>query len=146
MNHLRIKSRVLSRAPEEFEEDVILTEVFADGKLLIDFESNYLATDLLSLERSMHQDGEFFIVTCTCGFPGCAGIREGIRVTRTDNNVHWVVRGVGETQTFYFDPEEYESAIEQGIKQLQQMVDRHGLRVIPSYNMRVFNKRGNTHE
>lgn len=146
MNRLRIKSRIWNSGPEEFEEDVILTEVFADGKLLIDFESNYLATDLLSLERSIHQDGEFFIVTCTCGVPGCAGIREGIRVTRSDNNVHWVVRGVGETQTFYFDPEEYESAIEEGIKQLQKMVERYGLEVVPSYNIRVFDKRTGTRE
>jgi len=58
MNRLRIKSRIWNSAPEKFEEDMILTEVFADGKLLIDFESNYLATDLLSLERSIHQDGE----------------------------------------------------------------------------------------
>ena len=146
MNRLRIKSRIWNSAPEEFEEDMILTEVFADGKLLIDFESNYLATDLLSLERSIHQDGEFFIVTCTCGVPGCAGIREGIRVTRSDNNVHWVVRGVGETQTFYFDPEEYESAIEEGIKQLQKMVERYGLEVVPSYNIQVFDKRTGTRE
>jgi hypothetical protein len=146
MNRLRIKSRIWNSAPEEFEEDMILTEVFADGKLLIDFESNYLATDLLSLERSIHQDGEFFIVTCTCGVPGCAGIREGIRVTRSDNNVHWVVRGVGETQTFYFDPEEYEAAIEKGIKQLQKMVERYGLEVVPSYNIRVFDKRTGTRE
>ena len=146
MNRLRIKSRIWNSGPEEFEEDMILTEVFADGKLLIDFESNYLATDLLSLERSIHQDGEFFIVTCTCGVPGCAGIREGIRVTRSDNNVHWVVRGVGETQTFYFDPEEYESAIEEGIKQLQKMVERYGLEVVPSYNIQVFDKRTGTRE
>jgi hypothetical protein len=140
VNRLRIKSRILSRAPEAFERDVIVTEVFADGRLLIGFESSTLATDLLSLERSIHEDGEFFIVTCTCGHAGCAGIKEGIRVTRIDKNVHWVVRGVGETQTFYFDPKEYESAIEQGIKQLQQMVERTGLDVVPDYNLRVFDK------
>jgi hypothetical protein len=146
MNRLRIKSRILSSAPEEAEEDVIVTEVFVDGKLLIDFESNTLATDLLSLERSIHQDGEFFIVTCTCGIPGCAGIREGIRVTRIDRNVHWVVRGVGRTQTFYFDPKEYESAIEQGIKHLSQMVARCRLQVLPSYNIRVVDKKTGTRE
>lgn len=145
MNHLRIKSRIWSGDPEEFEKDVILTEVFADGKLLLDFESNWLATDLLSLERSIHQDGEFFIVTCTCGAPGCAGISEGVRVTRIDKNVHWVVRGLGETQTFYFDPQEYESAIKQGIKQLQQLVDRYSLEVVPSYNTQVLDKRIGTH-
>jgi hypothetical protein len=144
MNRLRIKSRIWSRAPEEFEKDVILTEVFTDGKLLVDFEDNYLATDLLSLERSIHQDGEFFIVTCTCGHYGCAGIREGIRVTRQDKNVHWVVRGLGGTQTFYFDPKEYESAIEKGIKQLQQMVERYGLEVVPDYNLRAIDKRMGT--
>lgn len=138
MNRLKIRSRIRS---EEFEEDVILTEIFVDGKLLLDFESNYLATDLLSLERSRDQDGEFFIVTCVCGIPGCAGIREGIRVTHPDGNVHWVVRGVGETQTFYFDPEQYESAIKYGIKQLNELVDRYSLEVVPSQNRKVFDRR-----
>lgn len=143
MNRLTIKSRILSR---DLESDVIVTEVFADGRPLIDFESNTLSTDLLSLERSIHQDGEFFIVTCACGHAGCAGIREGIRVTRADKNVHWVVRGIGETQTFYFEPKAYESAIRQGIQQLQELVDRTGLRVVPDYNLRAFGKRTSARE
>jgi len=51
MNRLRIKSRIRSSASKEYEEDVILTEVFADGKLVLDFESNCLATLLGILPR-----------------------------------------------------------------------------------------------
>jgi len=56
------------------------------------------------------------------------------------------VRGIGETQTFYFDPKEYEAAIEQGIKQLRQMVDRTSLDVVPDYNLRVLDRRTVTRE
>jgi hypothetical protein len=137
MNRLKIRSRIANRDPRE--QDAIITEIAVDGQLLVNFEKSTLSTNLVALERSVHEDGEFFFVTCTCGVPMCAGIREGIRVTHDHKSVHWVVRGLGDTQTFYFDPEEYERAIRSGIKQFQQIIRQNKLEAYPSFNARTLN-------
>ncbi|MGD8397668.1 MAG: hypothetical protein PVG11_02310, partial [Anaerolineae bacterium] len=133
----RIRSSVWR---ESREPDVIVTEIFVDGRLLVDFKQSTLSTSLVALQRSIDEDGEFFFVTCTCGIPMCAGIREGVRVTRAHNRVHWVVRGLGDTQTFYFDAEEYGAAIKWGIKQFQQIMREKRLEAYPPINERLLDR------
>jgi hypothetical protein len=55
MNSISIRSRVLDRDSAEHDLSVILTEIHADGKLLVDFEDSTLSTDLLSLKRSVDE-------------------------------------------------------------------------------------------
>jgi hypothetical protein len=100
--------------------------------------------DLSALEQSIRQSGEFFIVTCLCGIPACAGIKQGIEVRHGETSTHWIVRGLGETQTFYFDRQEYEAAIRRGIRHLQQMMERHRLGVAPKINERRLGRSSGT--
>jgi len=139
MNNLKVQSRIDS---VHNEKDAIVTELLVDDRLLADFKGSSLSVDLSALERSVYQSGEFFIITCVCGDPGCAGVKQGIQVSHTDKSIHWVVRGLGETQTFYFHPQEYQTAVEHGIKQLEQMMKRHNLEVAPEINKRRFEKLG----
>lgn len=47
--------------------------------------------DLVNLALSCQQDGEFYIINCECGVPECAGIRQGVKVTNTENHIIWKV-------------------------------------------------------
>ncbi len=134
MNHLKIRSFV----DQDEHEKTIVTEILVDDQPLTNFAEQGLSTDLPALQQSINQDGEFYIVTCWCGHPGCAGIREGIKVAYEEPNIHWVVRGIGPTRTFYFDKQEYETAIKQGIRQLQYVMKDKSLGVAPEINKSYF--------
>jgi hypothetical protein len=110
------------------------TKILVDGRPLVDFDARALAVDLRQLQRSIQEDGEFFVVTCACGDAACAGIRQGIAMRRDSKNVHWVVRGLGPTQTLSFDRQLYADAVARGITQLCMVVRQTGLDVVPGQN------------
>lgn len=45
--------------------------------------------DLGELLSSAQVPGNYFIVTCSCGIPECAGIYEPVRVTHTKDDYVW---------------------------------------------------------
>ena len=136
MSALLIRTLVEQRP--DTDERCLKTKVFVDNRPLVDYQGATLATSMSELRRSLKNDGEFFIITCTCGEPFCAGIRRGIQVHRDSKNVHWIVRDFGPTQTYTFELEAYLAAIEQGIGQFRQMMTHHGLPVIPQGNAYLF--------
>jgi len=141
--------------------------VRVDDIPLVDFAYYELAADLRELEKSAEGDGEFFILTCSCGEPRCAGIRQGIQVSHQRDRVtwvyrrplpdprtqpelvkqtpsrrpEWVVRGIElPTKTFVFDRTEYIAGIKQAIKRGTQLLRRQGsseIRIVPSHNQRL---------
>lgn len=38
-----------------------------------------------------HDDGEFFVATCGCGVPDCAGVFDGVTVIHDATHVHWKI-------------------------------------------------------
>lgn len=95
--------------------------------------------DLAQLCKSCQLSGEFFIVTCGCGDPGCAGIDDGIRVTHLDDRVVWdaptpmsyrdmteeEVGAALENRTyrkFTFRPEAYLAAVQKGLREAKAML------------------------
>ena len=132
MNRLDVQSRVDPVLNE------IVTQLLVDGQLLTDFKKDSLSVDLSALETATRQSGEFTIVTCICGYPSCAGIKQGIRIDHTGECVHWIGRILGETQTFSFDRQEFRIAVERGIEQLKQLMATHKVEVAPDINKHVF--------
>ncbi len=59
-----------------------------DGKMF----GNKFAIDMKELSNSCRFDGEFEILTCSCGVAACTGITEGIHVAHRNNSVQWKVR------------------------------------------------------
>lgn len=57
----------------------------------IDGQPFYTPLDFSSFVDSTKRDGEYFLVTCTCGEPGCAGIFDGVLVTHEGELVRWKV-------------------------------------------------------
>lgn len=99
--------------------------------------------DLRQLAKSCQLSGEFFIVTCGCGEPGCAGIEDGIRVSHFTDRICWIVpepisvsnltdeeyklhRSKPTFLQYTFDPASYLSAVQAGIREAKSMLfDEH---------------------
>ena len=81
----------------------------------------------MRLAKTLITDGEFLIITCSCGDAGCAGINEGIHIAREKAVLHWLVRnsgkGVVPEKRFTFDVEAYTTAVKRGIVQFMQLYD-----------------------
>jgi hypothetical protein len=128
MNHLRIQSCVDAGLNE------IVTHLFVDDQPLVEFKKKSLAVDLSALEASIRRSGDYFIVTCICGYPNCGSIKQGIRVCHTQTGIEWTVRGLGETQTFSFEADEYRTEVRRSIQELKQLIKSHDLNVSPEIN------------
>lgn len=70
------------------QPNYVLTQaVFINGENL----APKYPIDLRELVKSCQLSGEFFIVTCGCGVPECAGIEDGIRVSHLPDRILWDV-------------------------------------------------------
>jgi hypothetical protein len=145
--------------------------VKVDAEPVVDFRHYELAADLEELQKSAEGEGEFFIITCFCGEPQCAGIQEGIKVLHQGDHVTWVyrnplpdpatqpelvkptasrrpewaVRGVKlPTKTFVFDRAEYVSSIMGGIKRGAQLLQQGSpeSRIVPEHTRRLLESFG----
>jgi len=125
MNRLEVQSRV------DPSLNGVVTELLVDGQLLSDFKKDSLSVDLSALKTATEQSGDFYIVTCICGYPSCAGIKQGIRIDHIGGCVYWVGRILDETQTFTFGLEEFRIAVKHGIEQLKRLLERYDLEVAP---------------
>ncbi|MBN1318987.1 MAG: hypothetical protein JXA42_26125 [Anaerolineales bacterium] len=118
--------------------DHLVVEIKIDRELMVDFD--YYATDYGQLLKSIDQDGEFYILTCWCGFPGCAGIKRGIEVRHEGDVVYWRVLNPRPERRFVFRREAYQQAIrcaiEQGNRLIAYLVSSYSrpLSLVPGQN------------
>jgi hypothetical protein len=96
-----------------------IAEIQIDRKPLVNF--GYYATDLQALVRSINEARSFFIVTCWCGDPLCAGIKYPVNVYQSKDSIQWSIRlPRSERRTYVFQREQYQTAIEQGIRRIRE--------------------------
>jgi hypothetical protein len=147
VNRIKVRTKVSREGEYKFGgtyvDRSLRTEILVDDELLLDFEGLWLAVDLGQLALSLQGDGEFFIITCTCGVAGCAGLTRGVQVVHDGKNVHWVVRQPGPARTLVFDGEAYAEAIKQGLAQFEQRCVEHpGMSPVPRQNRYLLGKPG----
>ena len=124
MNTLSVRARI-EQDPED-NKPYLRFKITIDGEPLVDLERYGLAIDYIELASTINEDGEFYIVTCTCRVAMCAGIKEGIRVFRDNKNIHWIIRWYwGPTRALAFEREAYAHAIEQGIREYKKLRTQH---------------------
>ena len=115
MNQLHLESQIYS-----FENDscrYFVPLILVDGEPLTDF--SYYGICLTELEQSIVKNGEYFIITCWCGVPECAGIEQGIKVYHDQNTIKWTITQP-KKQQFTFSVNDYKTAITQGIAQIKE--------------------------
>lgn len=129
-----------------FENDplgYLVVEAQVDKQPIANFDE--CAVDLHQFEQSLDKDGEFFIITCWCGDPGCANIEHGIFVKHDANRVKWETQIEGRTELYEFDKEAY-TAVQKNLQmQAHELVDylkmaNDGeLTIVPIRNRKFFN-------
>jgi len=90
-------------------KDKYSEEVVVDGEIINnDYSINYSL-----LVKSAQEGGDFFILTCSCGDEGCAGLWEGdeFKVTHTDSTIKWHITKPEPERVFTFDKKQYITAI-----------------------------------
>ena len=102
------------------------------------FHSEFVL-DVSELAKSCQSSGEFFILTCSCGESGCAGIFDGIQIEHLTDAVVWRFNeplsdkdypdlsdeeweALKQPIEFRFDPEDYLSTIIAGIKEIKVLM------------------------
>ncbi|NCO73662.1 MAG: hypothetical protein GW795_15060 [Cyanobacteria bacterium] len=116
MNKLDLHSKIY-----RFDNDdnlYFVTIILVDGKPIADF--SYYATSLTELNNTLKQNGKYFILTCWCGVPDCAGIEQGIQVTHYQDTVKWTINQPSPHRVFTFSENDYKAVITEGIKQIKE--------------------------
>lgn len=72
---------------EQGEPDSLVTVLEFNDDVADPVDPEHL--DLNQLRSSLIDDGIFFIWTCSCGAPGCAGRFEGVKVAHLDGVTTW---------------------------------------------------------
>jgi len=119
----------------EVKGDVLIHELVVDGKQFPAWEFGPL--DLAEVGRSTEADGVYFIWTCTCGAPGCAGRFLGVLVEHANNLVKWSDRDMHRCFTFRLN--ELRRAFDEAIQKGSELLARRtGLTIIPEQNAAIF--------
>lgn len=132
MNELTARGTVLQ---EDSAEVLVGCELLVDGGPITEHEGATISVS--QLDASARGTGEYWILTCSCGEPGCAGVLHPIRVSHAGPTIVWeepamdvrtrhrfVVAADGSTQSedvppmeprtarrFEFDAEQYRSTV-----------------------------------
>jgi hypothetical protein len=105
--------------------------VSIDGRILVNTDGDVgddVILDGYTLLETLHPSKfhqfqpEYFFFTCECGEPGCAGLFDGVVVTRLEQTVVWRfpdaygpllrARGFGNVRIFEFERAAYDSALQ----------------------------------
>jgi hypothetical protein len=117
MNEIKvIVETIVNYDGEEFLDlGIVVDETLLNDKYCV----NYGA-----LIGSVRGNGEYFILTCTCGIPECAGIYKGVEVKFINNFVEWhfIDPYPLRDKTFVFDGNSYVKAIRFGFEDVRNIL------------------------
>ncbi|WP_335194968.1 hypothetical protein [Nostoc sp.] len=119
----------------------LIFEIIVNGQRLTDFTS--YAVNLEELIQSIDRDGQFYIITCWCGVPECAGVTKGVNVFHNQDLISWTVIQPAPSRTLTFSQKMYENAIRTAIKQGKKLIAQakystnQNLEVVPMQNERL---------
>lgn len=93
--------------------------------------------DLSQLQLSLEKSGTFFIWTCSCGAPGCAGLFHGVDVKHLGDQAIW--HDLDRNQKFRFDIHALRAAYQNAIIEGRRMLHEHKVSdTIPPQNAANF--------
>ena len=117
---------------EPTAEEKAKRPVFGEYRIQIDSRKiSKLEVDPWALLSSGFKCGEFYVFTCSCGFPECAGVFEGIRVYHRDGKTLWITTGLKPREVFIFNTEDYQDAIVGGLMEAAEAVPVLGIQTFP---------------
>lgn len=99
-------------------------DLLVDGYPLEQFGGHAYGVDLSEYEKSLHADGEFFIISCSCGFARCAGILQGVQVRHEGSLVYWHIPEPEPERWFVFSVQNYEAAYQAVVARGNALIDQ----------------------
>lgn len=115
------------------EYDLLFSDIKINGKPFIK-----RTVDFLALHKTLlNEKTSFYIFTCSCGIPGCAGVWDSIKVSNQEDRVIWRFDKVkydllikeeiskelvvdGKDYVLMFDKEQYKNEIEGFVKKMEE--------------------------
>jgi hypothetical protein len=119
MDQLQLIIR-FEQAPTEPEGKLYLgVEAVVNGQLVAAI--HYLPLDLVALRASAKVPDKYYLWSCTCGIPECAGIWEPVAVTHEAETISWHcnARPLEDFGMLKFDKATYQHALTRLLEQLQ---------------------------
>ena len=93
--------------------------------------------DLTQLRSSLCNDGAFFIWTCSCGAPGCAGGFEGVKVAHIEEITTW--HDLDSKREYVINSTDLQQAYDDAIIEGRAMLSTPiGFRITPVQNALAF--------
>ena len=80
--------------------------------------------DWIEMAKSAIEPGGYFIFTCGCGVPECAGIYDPVMVTHTDDAISWDVIKPKPVRHFEFSKVEYREVLLTFLREVAGTVPR----------------------
>jgi hypothetical protein len=105
---------------ESDELSYLVVEIVVDGEIIANF--NAFATDLIEFERSTREPGDYFIITCWCGDPLCAGVGAPVHVRHEKMVVHWRLASPAPARDLAFTLENYRTALAHARRQIERIL------------------------
>ena len=97
--------------------------------------------DLNQLRTSIEENGTYFIWTCSCGAPGCAGLFHGVHVIHSNEETIW--HDLDCKRKFVFKSTDLWDAFHRGIIEGRNLLnDRPTLEPIPEQNATAYRNDG----
>ena len=99
----------LAVAREDAKDLEVVCEAYVDGISLADPKQYSIAlSDLLA---SADAPGSYFLITCSCGDAGCAGIESPVKVMHAAGAITWEIVAPKPERAFTFDESAYRATI-----------------------------------
>ena len=107
MNTLRIELKNLTNEQNDSYDGCWRGDLYAEESWI----NEGWSIDWVDLVKSAIEPGEYFILTCSCGFPDCARLYEPIRVTHDNGVITWQILKPDPKRKFEFSQCEYRQTI-----------------------------------
>jgi len=121
------------------DEGAFRVDGFVDGKRLPRRDDDEMDVPY-GLLPSIEAAGDFFMVTCECGDPGCSGYMDPVVVTHNGDIVRWCSEDLGWDFTFEREPyaREIRRLVDEGRRELRERSIRLGRVGQYHQNLRLF--------
>ncbi len=121
------------------EPDSLVTVLEFNGESVYLNHTDHV--DLIQLRASLKENGKFFIWTCSCGAPGCAGRFEGVQVSHSDGITTW--HDLDTKRKYVIRSDDLRQAFDQAILDGRLLLSKSiGLVVAPEQNTNAFQSDG----
>jgi hypothetical protein len=117
LNQLTIEFEVESQTNGD---RYLIAELFVDGCPIVDFKRYSL--DLRAFNESLKGNGEYFLIACECGDPGCAGITRGVEVKHDGRLLRVHLSEPQPEQNLVFDLESCRTVLSTAVSRAKRLI------------------------